>query len=238
MGSSMARWGRLQPYLLKEIVMMPLSEPKQEREPSEIAPEELVQEEAKNVIYSISAPARDSKAYLVARVDRGGIDLRVDWDGDTESLGRFEVMGHCEGEAEWQQCERIDTDAMQDLISPHREVKCRGFQARFQRGPDHGNCPFKVKAVPIRWKENPGKDPGQSYIAERGKDYDRSVDAVEVPWTCSLLLDGVQTLILELKTGSAYEMWVSLQHPTNPEMWLELDPIVRTDHGDGAGTPR
>jgi hypothetical protein len=164
------------------------------------------------------------------------VDLRVDWDGDDSSFGRFEVLVDA---STWQTCELIDPSKLAiDVISPATTLEGATFRARFQRGPVYGGCIFGVKAVPIVWKQAlpPQFDP--SYVAVRGTDYEyeAGIQPDLVPWAYSVLAGGLHRLSLELSTERSYEVWVRLQHPTDSSRWQIQDPILHPIHGGGDPT--
>lgn len=189
------------------------------------------------------APA-GSKDFIIGKLQQDGIDVRVDWNGSSASLGTFEVrtggVSENDNDAEdWQSCPNITTGQMNDLVSPDIETSSSTFWVRLQRGPDHGDVPFQAKAIPVAWKENrqPAAVESSTYIALRDLDYayQNGVTEPDVPWQSSTLDAGCQRLPLPLQTHRVYELWVRLQDPNDPERWHEQDPIIRTDHGGSHG---
>lgn len=187
-------------------------------------------------LLQLGALASDEQArgHIEALVMDAAIDLRVDWDGDAGSPGRFEV---CVGANAWQSCELIDTGDLNDVVSPNAEITGNVFLARFQRGPEHGPIGFGVKAIPVVWAEPGPAILTPEYVAVRGQDYayEAGLDPQLVPWTYSVLAGGIQRLTLELAMGRDYEVWVRLQDPKDPDHWQVQDPLVRT--GAGGGNP-
>lgn len=168
-----------------------------------------------------------SRGHLEALFADQAIDLRVDWDGSASSMGQFEVLVSA---STWKACELIDPDDIGiDVISLSQAPLGTTYLARFRRGPAHAGCIFGVKAVPIVWTQELPAQLAASYVAERGNDYEYQAQLQPelVPWTYSVLAGGVQRLNLELSMASDYEIWVRLQHPTNPDSWRIQDPIVR-----------
>jgi hypothetical protein len=180
------------------------------------------------------APDEQARGHIAAQVTDTAIELRVDWDGNAASPGRFEVRVGAEA---WQACELIDTGALNDVVSPSTQVAGSVFLAHFLRGPVHASVRFGVKAIPIVWTNPQPASFTSDYVAERGKDYtyEAGVDPLVMPWTYSVLAGSAQRLTLELATGRDYEVWVRLQDPKNPDHWQVQDPIVHT--GAGGGNP-
>ena len=182
-------------------------------------------------------PMLRPRVVIEAEVENQAIDLRVDWDGNPASLGRLEALTTS---GAWQACERIDTGPLNDVVVPRVQPAGEVFLVRFQRGPDHPECIFGVKAIPIKWISPLATHLHPDSVAKRDIDYvyadDLSPEAV--PWTYSVLADGHHGVILKLAVGCDYEVRVRLQHPDNPNDWLEQDPIVRggSDGGNPAGT--
>lgn len=188
---------------------------------------------AKGTIHSFPVVSSNAKDFVQSLVTNDGIDIRVEWDGCTSSLGRFDVRVDTK---RWQSCPNIDISAMNDLVSPKTLVAGKSMTVRMHRGPEHVACAFQARVIPIAWlaKHKPGATAVPAcYTAERGVDYnyDDSDTSADRTWQLSSLDDGVQRLSLTLQTGRAYELWVRLQDPNNVNHWLEQDPIVRTDHG-------
>jgi hypothetical protein len=187
---------------------------------------------------SQGASDEQTRGYLEAVVEAaaGGhaIDLRVDWDGDASNLGQFDVLV---GPGAWEECKLIDLGVHKDVIGTAEKLSGETFLARFQRGPVYGASSFGVKAMPIVWLQALPAVLDPSYVAERGKDYDyeAGIQPEIVPWTYSVLSNGVHKLTLELSMGRDYEVWVRLQDPKNPNNWHIQDPIVRP--GTGGGDP-
>lgn len=152
------------------------------------------------------------------------IDLRVDWDGDASSFGRFEVLV---GTSTWQACELINPSDLESYViaAPRGDTT---FLARFQRGPWHRDCIFGVKAVPIVWKHELPTTLEPSHVAERGTDYEyeAGIPPELVPWIDSVLAGGMHRLTLELSMVCRYEVWVRLQDPKDPNHWQIQNPIL------------
>jgi hypothetical protein len=180
------------------------------------------------------ASDEQKRGHIQAQVMDAAIDLRVDWDGNTASPGRFEVRV---GASAWQACELIDPGDLNDVVSPNVQIASDVFLARFQRGPVHTPVRFGVKAIPIVWAEPRPAIFTPDYVAERGQDYtyQAGLDPQVMPWTYSILAGSIQRLTLELTVGRDYEVWVRLQDPNNPGHWQVQDPLVRT--GAGGGNP-
>ena len=165
-----------------------------------------------------------------------GIDIRVDWDGDGGKLGRFEVKTSLCG---WEHCKNLAASmSTNDLIYPTSPLDIDQLVLRFQRGPDHSGIQFKVRAFPISWKPEcaPAYPLPSDYVAKRGIDYVYEVTGSledDEWWRLSVPSpeDGIQRCTLELAKGTDYEVWVSLQSPTDPSHWLPMDPIVDSDKG-------
>lgn len=172
------------------------------------------------------------KDFINGLMSDGGMDIRVDWNGDLASPGRFEVLV---GLGQWQECPNIEISQMNDLVSPH-EIPTRGTLAlRIHRGPEHPTLPFEVRFVPISWltEREPGAVVPPTYTAERGVDYHylNNTTPDDYAWNPSNRHNGAHRVDATLTRGQAYEMHVQLQDPANPERWLALDPIIRTDYG-------
>lgn len=109
------------------------------------------------------------------------------------------------------------------------------FPAHFQRGPEHRDIPFEVKAVPIDWlleAKMLGNLP-REFIAVRDEHYQYIGGSTpdETAWISSTDENGVQCVRLKLSTRKDYEVWVRLRDPNNSEHWHTQDPIIRTDNG-------
>lgn len=175
-----------------------------------------------------------ARGHILGMVKEQAIDIRVDWDGSESWMGRFEVQVGLDA---WQQCELIDPDNRNDVVSPAIDGAGEIFLARFQRGPTYRSHSFGVKAIPIVWAYALPSKLDPAYVAVRGEDYAYASGANPelIPWTYSVLSSGTQTLAIELATGQDYEVWVRLQDPNDEANWRIQDPIVRT--GGGGGHP-
>lgn len=173
-----------------------------------------------------------SKDFIESLVSDGGVDIRVDWNGDPASQGRFDVRV---GQNAWQPCPNIEVSSMNDLISPREQPEASALELRVARGPEHVSIPFQVKLIPIVWmkEHEPGAIVPPTYTAERGIDYSyrEGQEPDSYPWQTSAGQNGVQRAAASLIKGTAYEMHVRLRHPSDPDCWRQQDPIIRSDHG-------
>jgi hypothetical protein len=177
--------------------------------------------------------AAESFAAHEARVSVAcNISMRVGWDGDPDRCGNVEIKT-TEG---WCQVQNLDTEnGLNDLIFPAIEIEGEALMVDFERGPEHVQRAFKVRAIPIEWKDglSPPNEPNASYVAKRDEDYNYREDPASAPWCVSVPSepDGVQRSTLLLPKGVCYEVWIDIQHPTDDALWKEHDPIVRTGEG-------
>ena len=186
--------------------------------------------------------AHESFTPMPAALTADGIDIRIDWDGTGEQLGRFEVRSPY---GTWEQCQNLAPlmDA-NDLIYPTEHVAGESLSVRFHRGPSHPGLPFKVRALPIRWLEGRGPGPSSAlpatYEAVRYVDYTYDIpDTTDIEglWQESSSSDNVQCFVLDLAKGQDYEVWVTLQSPLDPDVWLPHDPIISPDSGNPGNNP-
>ena len=160
------------------------------------------------------------------------IQIRVEWRGDGDRLGTFQVdtNGHANG-AGWVGCPNIAAGMpANDFIFPLESIP-GDVPLHLERGPDHAERPFKVRAIPITWLQRKPQDVDAERVVIRGQDYDYQSTPEEPVWRESTLINGVQTVDLTLPRGTDYEIWTQLQHPTDDDQWLPQDPVV-----DGGGS--
>jgi hypothetical protein len=161
------------------------------------------------------------------------ISMRVDWNGDPERLGNVEI-GTAEG---WCPVQNLDTESgLNDLIFPAITIEGDALMVDFERGPEHVQRAFKVRAIPIVWNKGVTLpiEPDADFVVKRLQDYTYVNDPASAPWRLSepSAPDGVQRATLRLPKGVAYEIWIAMQHPTDDFHWKEHDPIVRTGEGE------
>ena len=169
-----------------------------------------------------------------------GLDVRVDWDGDSNSLGTFEVRAK---DGQWVALNNLDSaDPANDLMYACDEVDGNVFRIRIQRSPHNPRRAIRAKAIPITWKS--GREPvvladDPEYVAFHGTDFARQADSAEVAWQDSILDNGVHTVVLELTMKQFdgkridYALLITLQHPSEDDTWVIQDPIVRPPSGEG-----
>jgi hypothetical protein len=175
-----------------------------------------------------SFPAHKARVSTVCN-----ISMRVDWNGDPERFGNVEI-GTAEG---WCQVQNLDPESgLNDLIFPAVRIEGDALMVEFERGPEHVQRAFKIRAIPIEWNKDVDlpKESDASYVAKRLQDYTYVSDPASAPWHLSepTAPDGVQRATLGLPTGVAYEIWISSQHPTDDRHWKEHDPVVQPGTGE------
>lgn len=187
-------------------------------------------------IFADDIPSRE---HLRAEVVQRGIDMRVDWSGESERHARFEVQLSLDN---WHQVPNPQPTRENDVVSPLQSVAGGTLQVRFERGPQHPGVPFLVRALPVEWAHEQGKldamlAASPEFIARRGTDYTyaKRSRGQGGPWIDATLEDGVYRATLELTIGTDYELWVRMQSPRHPDVWLEQDPIIRTIGGTTGG---
>ena len=162
------------------------------------------------------------------------IDLRVDWDGVSPGYGSIEVML-----ADWENLPHPEPTGQNDVVSLENELRGNALRVRFERGPDHPRKAFKVRALPITWlmdERDLEASRESSFVALRDTHYRVDGNPQTSAWTMSTREGPCQRAELELVVGTDYEIWISLENPTDPDAeWLEQDPIVRTGGGGGGG---
>lgn len=167
----------------------------------------------------------------------GGIDILVDWSGNSQdTVGSFSVLA---AGGQWEHCSNIEPDEINDLIYyPSVIVSGDALFAYLKRGPLNPDVEFKAKALRITWSNQPSFSPSPEFTLTRGEHYDYAPgmdpddDSLWVEST--LNSKGVQQVTLELVKGKAYEIWVNLKHPSM-ETWLLQDPVVSGDSGGTGG---
>lgn len=175
-------------------------------------------------------PQYQADDYPVISVPGPVIDIRVEWLGQDDRLGTFQVdtAGAATGET-WENCTNLAGKLpANDFLIP-QAPGTGTLTLRFQRGPTHTGRRFKVRALPVRWIQPKPKAPHATRVVVRGQDYVYQADSEQAAWHESTLVDGVQIVEVSLAHGSDYEIWTNLQHPTNDDAWLPQDPLV--DHG-------
>lgn len=112
------------------------------------------------------------------------------------------------------------------MIAPQAAVEAKLLAVRFQRGPEHSNCSFAVKAVPITWMALPDGPLPDNFMAERNVHYvyENGLEVDTLPWVYSENAASTQRATLSLDVGHDYEIWVRLRDPANSTRWLEQDP--------------
>jgi hypothetical protein len=164
------------------------------------------------------------------------IRVRVDWNGDSASLGTFEVwnLDGC-----WEACGNLSPESSaNDLILAGPKGRTDPFRVQIERGPAHGARPFEAWAYAIAWKQDPlaqGSLPS-SFSAIRHEHYEYAQPGA-VCHVMSTLENGVQTVELMLDPGFDYELWIKLQHPEREDSWCIHDPIVSPGDRGGSSTP-
>lgn len=175
-----------------------------------------------------------------ADVTHGALNFRVEWHGQPDDVGRFQVQ--C-GE-EWVNCENLDlANPQNDLIFPATNIAIAQLSLVIQRGPDHGHRQFRALAIPIAWRDQCQPDRQQlqdaSYVAVRDQDYDHAQPPAQLTWSDSeLRSDGDHWLELPLDPSMDYELHIDLVHPTDDSKWMIQDPIIypRPNSGGSGGT--
>lgn len=170
-----------------------------------------------------------------ADVTHGAIDLRVDWHGQPDDLGHFQVQ--CGNE--WINCANLQiANPDNDLIFPASNINVTHLNLTIQRGPEHSDRQFRALAIPIAWRAQRKPDQQQlqddSYVAVRGTDYDHAQPPEQLTWMASeLRSDGVQRLELPLDASMDYELHIHLVHPTDDSKWAMQDPVITPRTGSG-----
>ena len=161
------------------------------------------------------------------------IAARIDWDGNPEKRGRFEIDGP-EG---WHEIRNLETHTgINDLIFPVGQLQGQFLTMNFERAEENRARAFEVRAIAVRWRDDmelPSKNDA-NFLARRWDDYQYLGDPLYVPWSRSQMVGGTQRATLRLRTGVDYEVWVNIQHPEQ-EDWQEYDPIVGTRSGETTG---
>jgi hypothetical protein len=178
--------------------------------------------------------ATGNKDFITSLLSDGGIDVRIDWDGDPDNRGHFEARVDSDS---WARCPNIEAGPVNDVVSPNASPTGEVTAVRICRGPGYPTVPFRVKVMPITWLEHrePDREMAPDYTAERDVDYvyrdGQGPEEYEWQDSQSIGSEGAQRVDASLEPGVAYEMHVRLQHPSDPEVWQLQDPIVRNDHG-------
>ena len=195
-------------------------------------------EQPHSVCYLQPAPANsglsDDKALGCARYDSGGVDVQVRWDGSDGDPGACEFMA---ASGSWSPLPNIDpSDDNNDVFYTPGSSAGAPFLVRFQRGPEHSDVRFDVKAIPIVGLGDL-RDQPSDYVAVRGRDYHYpdGTGPDDIAWTSATASQGPLTAVIALQSKRDYELWIRLRHPTIVDRWRIIDPIVRTgDAGGGA----
>lgn len=214
-----------------------------------------------SLVAQLTGSAPDHREVHRARVTNGGFEIRIDWNGQSPDLACFDVRlpdavsvpdasagsdagGQAsEPEERWAAVGNTDSGPRNDVLEPAETLAGKKFLLHVHRGPEHGDCGFAVKVVPVTGlPETLDADfvairhpaPGHNYQYEAG------VSPALIDWCESSIEgdegDGVQRATVVLEVGRDHELWVRLQSPIDPDHWLERDPIVRTGNG-GGGQP-
>jgi hypothetical protein len=169
-----------------------------------------------------------------ARSHNDTVHLRVDWNGFSDNLGTFEVQNL---DSQWEAVGNLSpASPLKDLIAARPRPASNPFVIQIRRGPAHGTIPFQAWARRITWTSNPVVlgDLPSDFSAVRESDYIYA--ETEFPIYESRLEGGVQVVEIPLDLSHHdYELWVKLRHPTDPDRWSIIDPII--GHKDRGGTP-
>jgi hypothetical protein len=169
----------------------------------------------------------NQKALHIAATRGGAIEMRLDWNGDA-SPGQLEIDVAV---ADWRPCDNIEPDIDNDIIALDARPAGAPFVLRVHRGPLHPAAPFQVKAIPIAWDPALPLAFPPDFTAIRGTHYYYAPD--EPLLATSQPIDGIHQLELILQLGIDYEVSASVRHPTDPNQWRLIDPVVRTDTNGG-----
>lgn len=184
----------------------------------------------------IDFPDNPLEAYNAKSSD-AVMQIRVDWDGDIEGLGKFEVL--CSDDV-WRACGNLDPESSSnDLILVQPQANFGKFTIKLTRGPNNQTIPFEAWTHAIQWTLDPETNPeynSSSFVPKRGTHYQYSSGSI-YKHEASSLVNGVQEVELELDTTLNYEIWTKLRHPTMPNIWCIQDPVVDpTDPDDRPNT--
>jgi hypothetical protein len=161
------------------------------------------------------------------------IAMRVGWNGDPAQLGNVDV----DTALGWCPVYNLDIEnGVNDLIFPAVAIEGAALMVDFERGPEHVQRAFKVRAIAIKWRADMSfpDQPDASFVAVRHRDYEYSQEPDSVPWLVSepTLSDGVHRATLSLPKGVSHEIWIAIQHPTDDDCWKDHDPVMRPGTGE------
>ncbi|MCG8419833.1 MAG: hypothetical protein MJE77_18010 [Proteobacteria bacterium] len=186
--------------------------------------------------YSVPFSLGRDRDLVDALVQDNGIDVQVEWNGESGNLGRFEVrVAPGSTPDSWQPCTYLaQNDDDMDVMSPKEDIDGEVLTLRVRRGPEHPEHSFGIKLIPIVWKSGFTLPTDPEAVVVRGEhyEYEDGWDPEQVEWSMSIP-GGTGEIEKSLDVGRSYALFVRLQSPSAPGNWLVQDPIVRTSSRGG-----